>query len=91
MELEILHAQLGGKIRIPDTSSEEGRKEAEKLIQGLIKKGTAIFNRTAKDTYKVLGYDRKRDAIIVQGPTGAPVARAGRKAKMTAVPPRAGG
>ena len=99
MDLQILHTTEGDKKKKMDTKTEAGRKDAQKLIDGLLRKGTAIFLETARDTYRVIGYDPKRDTVKVriddiEGSDKRKTKQVGRsagKARMTAVAPRAGG
>ncbi len=100
MELQVLHTTIGDRKKKLDTSTEAGRKEAEKAIAQMIRKGTAIFLETQANTYRVIGYDPKRDVVLVKiddleqldrKRRGRPVGRASGKARMTAVAPRAGG
>ena len=100
MELQVLHTTEGDRKKKFDTKTEAGRSETKKAIDGMLRKGTAIFVETGKDTYRVVGYDPKRDVIQVRvdavGPVGqgrANTKTVGRKSdkatKMTAVAPRA--
>jgi len=99
MEMQILHTTQGDRKKKVDTKTEAGRKDAQKLIDGLLRKGTAIFLETGRDTYRVIGYDPKRDTVKVRvddlveydKKKTKEVGRKASKAKMTAVAPRAGG
>lgn len=102
MELQVLHTTEGDRKKKFDTKTDAGRKETQKAIDGMLRKGTAIFLETGKDTYQVVGYDAKRDVIQVRVDlidkldknrlkTKTVGRKSGKASKMTAVAPRAGG
>lgn len=94
MEIEILHNFEGDKKKKLDTSTPEGRKEAQKFFEKLIKGGTAIFLETKGGTYRVTKYNAEKDRLTVRfdkGNKSREVTTRGSKGRKTAVPPRAGG
>lgn len=94
MEIEILSNLEGDKKKSINTSTEEGRKAAEQFVKKLLKGGTALFLEVGKETYRIVGYDPKRDALTIQvnknGKTREAKAKSSHGRK-TAVPARAGG
>jgi hypothetical protein len=92
MEIEILHNMQGDKRRVVDTNTEEGRKEAEALLRGMLRQGTAIFLERGKKVYRVTGFDAKKNRLRVRvEEKNKEVQAKPDKGRKTAVPPRAGG
>lgn len=94
MQVEFLHTTKGDKKKNIDTTTATGRKEAAKLIQEQIKKGTAIFLQRGTKTYRVKSYDAKTDSLVVVTETKKKektVRAKSTRGKVAAVPPIAGG
>jgi hypothetical protein len=92
MEIEVLHAARGDKKKSIDTNTEKGRQEAAVFLNKMMKQGTAVFLERGKKTYRVKGYDPKKDLLTVAlEEKDKTVTTRGRKAKTTAVAPVAGG
>jgi hypothetical protein len=96
MEMEILHALDGDKKKKLDTSTPECRVEVEKFIKRQLKDGVALFlergEGTKLKTYRVTGYDPKKDKLKVRLENKRREVNASPdKGRTTAVPPRAGG
>lgn len=93
LEIEILHNMMGDKKRAFDTATEEGRQQTQAGIKKMLREGTAIFLERGKKTYRVTGFDGKKNRLLVRvEPRGKEsVAAKPDKGRKTAVPPRAGG
>jgi hypothetical protein len=93
MELEILHNLQGDKKRNLDTLTIDGRLETQVFIRKMIQEGTAIFLERGKKTYRVTGYDGKKNRLLcrIEQRGRESVAAHPEKGRKTAVPPRAGG
>lgn len=94
MEMEILHNFRGDKKKNFDTTTEKGRQEAAITINKMLNSGTAIFLERGKKTYRVKGYDPKKDVLTVEAAVRGQDKRvhaSGRKSKTAAVAPVAGG
>jgi hypothetical protein len=76
MQVEMLHIHHGDKKKKIDTSVAEGKNEVERLLKNLCEQKCAIFLERGKETYRVTGYDKATDQLIVERPR-----RAGRKPK----------
>lgn len=70
LEVELLHIHHGDKRKKIDTSLPEGKNEVEKLLKNLCEQKCAIFLERDKKTYRVTGYDKETDQLIVQSPRG---------------------
>lgn len=94
MDLEILHATKGDKKWTLDTDTEDGRKNAETYIKKMLRGGTAVFLEVGKKTYRVTGYDAKKNSLKVRVQSKERIKEVSvkpDKGRKTAVPPRAGG
>jgi hypothetical protein len=76
MEVELLHIHHGDKKKKIDTAKPEGRNEVERLLKSLCGQKCAVFLERDQKTYRVTGYDKETDELIVERPK-----RAGRKKK----------
>lgn len=90
MELDMLHSLDGDKKKELDTTTAECRIEVEKFFNRQIKDGVALFLERGKKTYRITGYDAKKDKLKVKVQKREVLASPDKGAK-TAVPPRAGG
>lgn len=67
MRLQILNSFKGDDVRDIDTSTDEGRGTAAKMVADLLKTGSALFLEKMVNgktyTYRVTGYDAERDKI----------------------------
>jgi hypothetical protein len=61
MEIEVLHAARGDKKKSIDTNTDKGRQEAAVFLNKMMKQGTAVFLERGKKTYRVKGYDPRKD------------------------------
>lgn len=93
MELEILHSQAGDKKKQLDRSTPECRVEVQKFIEKQLRGGSALFLERGKKTYRITGYDAKKDKLLirVEKRRREAVAASPDKGRKTSVPPRAGG
>lgn len=101
MELEILNNFRGDKVKEIDTSTEAGRKQAEAVLKQLLRAGSAVYLERVDRTYRVTGYDpgtdRLRVAVLPPGRRpqervrSAAARHGGRKGRVTAIAPSAGG
>jgi hypothetical protein len=77
MQIQLLNSFRGDDIRDIDTSTDEGKGTAAKLISDLIRSGSALFlEKEIGDktyTYRVSGYDAKTDKIKLTLVPGDPV------------------
>ena len=70
----------------------KAEQEAAVFLNKLMRGGSAVFLERGKKTYRVKGYDPKKDLLTVAiDEKGKTVTTRGRKAKTTAVAPVAGG
>ena len=76
MEVELLHIHHGDKKKKIDTTLPEGKNEVERLLKNLCAQKCAVFLERGKETYRVTGYDKDTDQLIVERPK-----RPGRKPK----------
>ena len=76
MEVELLHIHHGDKKKNLDTSTAQGKNEVELLFKNLCEQKCAVFLERGKKTYRVTGYDKETDQLIVENPR-----RPGRQAK----------
>lgn len=93
MELEVLHNMAGDKKRNLDTLTVDGRMETEQFFRTMLKEGTAVFLERGKKTYRVTGFNAKKNRLLVRVEQRGKEAVAAKpeKGRKTAVPPRAGG
>lgn len=93
MELEMLHALQGDKTKNFDTDTPEGRENTAKFFTQMLKEGTAVFLERGKKTYRVTGFNPKRNRVMVRVEQKGREAVAAKpeKGRTTAVPPRSGG
>lgn len=68
MEVELLHIHHGDKRKKIDTQTPEGKNEVERLLKNLCEQKCAIFLERGTKTYRVTGYDKETDQLIVQRP-----------------------
>jgi len=70
MEVEILHSLDGDKKKTLDRSTPECRLEVQKFIKRQLKDGVALFLERGEGknlkTYRVTGYDPKKDKLKVR-------------------------
>jgi hypothetical protein len=66
MEVELLHIHHGDKRKKIDTSVPAGRNEVEKLLSNLCEQKCAVFLERGKETYRVIGYDKHADKLVVE-------------------------
>jgi hypothetical protein len=70
MRISILNNFAGDKDKEVNTSTDEGRAQAAKLMDELLKSGSAIFLEREIDgetkTYRGTGYDPATDKVIVK-------------------------
>jgi hypothetical protein len=70
MNIQILNSFSGDDNSEIDTTNEDGRKQAAKLVGDLIKSGSAVFlEREIGDvthTYRVLGYDPVTNKLMIR-------------------------
>lgn len=70
MKVSILNSFHGDKEKDIDTSSEEGRASAAKLMNELLRSGSAVFLEREVDgetkTYRVTGYDPATDKLTIR-------------------------
>jgi hypothetical protein len=89
-EIQILNSFRGDDIKAIDTSTDDGREQAAKLLAELIKSGSAVFLEREIDgetrTYRVTGYDPATDRINITLPL-ADLERDSRKDEMLAAAP----
>lgn len=76
MEVELLHIHHGDKKKVIDTASPEGKNEVERLFKNLCEQKCAVFLERGKKSYRVVGYDKEADQLIVENPK-----RPGKRAK----------
>jgi hypothetical protein len=76
MEVELLHIYHGDKKKKIDTATPEGKNEVDKLLKNLCEQKCAVFLERGKATYRVVGYDKETDELIIERPR-----RQGRKPK----------
>jgi hypothetical protein len=76
MEVELLHVHHGDKKKKIDTTLPEGKNEVERLLKNLCEQKCAIFLERGTHTYRVVGYDKEKDELIIERPR-----RQGRKPK----------
>jgi hypothetical protein len=76
VEIELLHIHHGDKKKTIATQTPEGKTEVEKLFKNLCEQKCAVFLERGHKTYRVTGYDKDTDELIVENPK-----RAGRKSK----------
>lgn len=93
MEIEVLHSHHGDKKANFDTQTAEGRANAAKFFKGMLREGTAVFLERGKKTYRVTGFDAKKNRLLVRVEQKGKesVAATTDKGRKTAIPPRAGG
>jgi hypothetical protein len=68
MEVELLHIHHGDKKKHIDTTRPEGRNEVDKLLKNLCAQKCAVFLERGKKSYRVVGYDKASDQLIVENP-----------------------
>lgn len=68
MEVELLHIHHGDKKKQIDTTVPEGRTEVERLFKNLCEQKCAVFLERGKKSYRVVGYDKEFDQLIVENP-----------------------
>ena len=78
MEVELLHIHHGDKKKHIDTTLPEGKNEVDRLFRNLCQQKCAIFLERGTETYRITGYDRDTDELIIEVPK-----RRGRKPKGT--------
>lgn len=71
MLIQVLNSFHGDKKKDFDTTTEEGRAQASKLFQELLRSGSAIFlerddEEGKRRTYRVTGYQPETDRVIIQ-------------------------
>jgi hypothetical protein len=76
VEIELLHIHHGDKKKNIDTTLPEGKNEVERLFKNLCEQKCAVFLERGKRSYRVVGYDKDTDQLIVENPK-----RPGRKGK----------
>lgn len=95
MEISILNTGLGDQNLTLNTKVSKERARVEALIEDKLKEGAAVFIKINGDDFRVQGYDPKTDELIVRRNTIVARQRTfrhpGNEAKLTIVPPRAGG
>jgi hypothetical protein len=93
IELEMLHTSEGDKKKKLDNTSPECRIEVKNFVDRQLKTGTALFLERGKKTYRITGYDPKKDKLLVRVEKRKLeyVSANAAKGRKTAVPPRAGG
>lgn len=72
MQIQVLNSFKGDDVKDIDTSTEAGRLQTEKLLNELLKSGSAVFLEREIDgetrTYRVTGYDHSTDRLNIQLP-----------------------
>lgn len=93
LKVQQLHVTAGDQEKTLDTSTPECRVEVKKFIDKHIQGGTALFLERKGKTYRVTGYDEKKDRLLtrVEKKAKEKVAAKTDKGTVTAVPPRSGG
>lgn len=70
MQISILNSFSGDNEKNLDTSTEEGRAQAAKLVGELLRSGSAVFleREVNKETYtyRVMGYDEKTNKLTIR-------------------------
>lgn len=70
MRLEILNNFTGDDKHDLDTSSPEGREQAAKMVDELIKSGSAVFLEReiggVTHTYRVTGYNKETNKLTIR-------------------------
>ncbi len=70
MKISILNSFHGDKEKNIDTSTDDGRLSAKKLVDELIRSGSAVFlEKEVKGetyTYRVTGYDPSSDKLTIR-------------------------
>jgi len=70
MQISILNSFHGDKEKDIDTSTEEGRAKAAKLVGELLRSGSAVFLEREVNgetyTYRVTGYDQKTNKLMIR-------------------------
>jgi hypothetical protein len=70
MKISILNNFHGDKDNDIDTSTEEGKAKAAKLVDELLRSGSALFIEREVDgetkTYRVTGYDPQTDRLTIK-------------------------
>jgi len=66
LEVELLHIHHGDKKKRVDTSTGEGRNEVDRLLKSLCEQKCAVFLERGKEAYRVTGYDKENDKLIVE-------------------------
>ena len=70
MKISILNSFSGDDEKDIDTSSDDGRSSAKKLVDELIRSGSAVFLEKEVNgetyTYRVTGYDPASDKLTIR-------------------------
>lgn len=70
MKIEILNSFAGDNKKEIDTANPEGRAEASKLVNELIRSGSAVFLEKEVNgevyTYRVTGYDPEANKLTIK-------------------------
>jgi hypothetical protein len=77
MKIQILNSFHGDDTKDIDTSTDDGRASAAKLMNELLRSGSAVFLEREVDgetkTYRVTGYDPATDKLTIRADEATPV------------------
>lgn len=76
MKISILNSFAGDREKDIDTSTDDGRASAAKLMNELLRSGSAVFLEREVDgetkTYRVTGYDPATDKLTIRSDDPTP-------------------